>query len=106
MSTVSIQVPETDETAVRVIPVGRLVGVIEIAKILSESGRLADRYPNGVTDRIVSSWAQPDRRQTNGFPEPVVNHLRGTRLWDAADFANYSGPPGRWSRNPWADVDG
>lgn len=99
MSTVMIAIGD------RVIPAGRLAGIAEVTAYLNDSPTFRAVHPDGVTVKRVTSWAQTERRSTNGFPAPIVSHLQGIRLWDLDDFGSYEGPPGRWNRNAWADAD-
>lgn len=84
----------------RVIPASRIVGVSEAAQILTETGRFAETYPDGVPRARVSSWA--NRWKTTGFPRALPIDVERGLLFDADEVRQWQGPPGRWQ---YVDLD-
>lgn len=85
---VSAQLSEVTGTEVAAYPVAELVGITEAAVLLES------------TRPTVAMWAK--RRLTNGFPAPVIHKSIGSLFW-RPEVQAWTGPPGRWNRQP-ADV--
>lgn len=88
----------------RVVPFGRIVGVAELATLLTE--RLNDmniaRPKRGrITSAQISTWAS--RHRTSGLPLPLPIQVSRGLLWDRDDFVDpetgklkWTGPAGRY----------